>query len=240
MNPFWVSAFLDLAPDDHAPGTVFWRAVTGYDLSSSRGDHGEFATLVPPEGDDYLRVQRLQDGPSRIHLDLHVEEPRAAADRALTLGATEVADLGHVVLTSPAGLTFCLVSHPASERPGPATWPGGGSQVDQVCLDVAPTAYDAECAFWRGVTGFDTTPTSSPEFRRLDGVGQPLRFLLQRLDDEQPARIHLDLAAEDRGAEVDRHLALGASVAAQGRGWTVLADPTGTSYCVTDRSPWDA
>ncbi|MFT4215620.1 MAG: hypothetical protein QM619_00310 [Micropruina sp.] len=36
--------------------------MTGFRLSPLRGDHEEFATLVPPERDDYLRVQRI-DGP---------------------------------------------------------------------------------------------------------------------------------------------------------------------------------
>ncbi len=239
-GPFWVSAFLDLAPDQHERGVAFWGEVTGYDVSPPRGPADEFATLVPPSGDDFLRVQRLREGPSRVHLDLHVGDPRAAADRAASLGATEVADEGDfVVLASPAGLTFCFVSHPASSVPPAVAWPGGRSQVDQVCLDVAPAGYEAECDFWQRLTGFTTTPTTSPEFRRLDGDGVPLRFLLQRLDGDEPARFHLDLAADDVEAEVARHVALGASVVAPGRGWTVLADPAGTPYCVTGRKPRD-
>ena len=50
-------------------------------------------------------------------------------------------------------------------------------------------------------------------------------------------RAHLDLAADDRDAEVARHLALGATEVARARGWTVLTDPVGTTYCVTRRTP---
>jgi hypothetical protein len=238
--PFWASAFLDLPASSFSPGVAFWRGVTGFDLSPTRGDHGEFATLVPPEGDDYLRVQRVQDGPGGIHLDLHVPDPRAAADRAVTLGATEVADLGHVVLRSPGGLTFCMVGRPASRRPPPATWPGGSrSLVDQVCLDIPSGGYAEECGFWEALTGWELTASPGSEFSRLTRPpGIPLRLLLQRLGEPSgTVRAHLDLASEDRVSETLRHAALGASVLAENAHWTVLRDPVGSTYCITDRDP---
>ncbi|QCW50043.1 VOC family protein [Nocardioides dongxiaopingii] len=243
-GPTWLTAFLDLAPDDFERGVVFWAGVTGCEVSPSRGRHDEFATLVPADGDAHLRLQCLRAGRSDVHLDLHVADPWAAAERAVRLGASVVADRGYVVLESLAGLTFCLVPEPGSARPVPATpgsWPGGRSQVDQVCLDVGPAAHDAECAFWQELTGFDPTPASGAEFRRLDAPGMPLRLLLQRLDEERPPGIHLDLAADDRAAEVERHLALGATPgptpSGPDRGFTVLVDPAGSRYCITDRVP---
>ncbi|MBO0842210.1 MAG: VOC family protein, partial [Nocardioides sp.] len=59
MSPTWLTLFIDLAPDEHALGTTFWLGTTGYTLSPVRGEHGEFTTLVPPHGDDHLRIQRL-------------------------------------------------------------------------------------------------------------------------------------------------------------------------------------
>ena len=53
-QPFWVTAFLDLAAGDFDRGVEFWRGVTGYSLLPRRGDGDEFATLVPPDGDPYL------------------------------------------------------------------------------------------------------------------------------------------------------------------------------------------
>jgi len=156
--PFWLSAFLDFAPDEYARGVGFWSTVTGYAASPTRGDGGEFATLVPPDGDDYLRVQRLGAGSGRIHLDLHVEDPAAAADEAAARGADVVDrnDLGYVVMRSPGGLAFCLVRHPAGSVPAPASWLGvTRSRIYQVCLDLPEASYDAECAFWAGlVTGW--------------------------------------------------------------------------------------
>ncbi|MGA8255369.1 MAG: VOC family protein [Nocardioides sp.] len=244
MTPSWISAFLDFAARDFERGVVFWAEVTGYDVSSPRGDDEEFATLVPRVGDDYLRVQQLRSGRSRLHLDLHVTDPRAAADRAVELGAVEVAapdEQGYVVVTSPAGLTLCFVSHPAARRPPAATWRGGGrSAVDQVCLDIAPSVFERECAFWEQITGWTSEPARLPQFRRLHGPETfALRFLLQRTDTEGPVGAHLDLAASDRAAEVARHEKLGATVERVEEFWTVLRDPAGSRYCVTHRDPHD-
>ena len=63
-------------------------------------------------------------------------------------------------------------------------------------------------------------------------------MLLQRLDRPTgPVGAHLDLGTTHRAAEVARHVALGASVATVEEFWTVLTDPTGAAYCVTDRDP---
>lgn len=240
---FWTTAFLDLAPDRFADAVAFWSAVTGHAPSPPRGRHDEFATLEPPAGDAHLRVQRLGAGPSRVHLDLHVDDPQSAADRAGELGATVTLrhDLGYVVMASPGGFTFCFVRHPASRTAPPATWPGGHrSAVDQVCLDVPGPRYDAECAFWQQLTGWELrdSPTHA-EFRRLvRPAGQPLHLLLQRLGDAGGSvRGHLDLATSDRGAETARHLGLGAVLREVRDDWTVLADPAGSAYCLTDRAP---
>lgn len=241
MTPFWISSFIDMPARSFDRGIAFWQQVTGYSLSAPRGDHREFATLVPPAGDDHLRVQRLADGAPRVHLDLHVADPRASADRAVTLGAEEVADLGHVVMTSPGGMVFCFVSHRASTPTVPATWPDGTTSiVDQVCLDIPQAAYEEECAFWEALTGWPMLGGEAPdEFRSLHRPPEvPLRLLLQRLDETSgQVRAHLDLACDDRAAEVRRHARLGAELLHEFAGWTVLRDPSGASYCVTDRHP---
>ena len=239
--PSWVSAFLDFAPGDLERGIAFWCGVTGYGVSARRGAHDEFATLLPPDGDDYLRVQGLADGPGRIHLDLPVERPAYAAEAALELGAHVLVrhELGYVVVRSPGGLEFCFVARGGARRPAPASWPGGRSMVDQVCLDIPPSAYETEVEFWRALTGWERQDVDEPEFERLvPPDDHPLRWLLQRLDDEADAvSAHLDVAAEDRDAEVERHVALGAVAGARHDWWTVLTDPVGTTYCITRRKP---
>lgn len=237
-TPFWISAFLDFEADGFEDGVAFWQGVTGFSLSPRRGEDEEFATLVPPAGDDYLRVQRLADGPGRIHLDLHVDDPDAAADAAVGRGAAVLArNHGYVVLRSPGGLVFCFVSHPAGERPPAAAWSGGRSQVDQVCLDIPPRLHDSETEFWVQTTGWDLRPEDSPEFSRIQPPESfPLQLLVQRLDDDAEAvTAHLDLASDDRDAEVARHVALGATEIRRHHWWTVLTDPAGTTYCITRR-----
>lgn len=241
MRPFWTSAFLDLAADAHADGLAFWTSVTGWTVSPVRGEVGEFVTLLPPSGDDHLRVQRLASGRSRLHLDLHVDDPRAAADRAVSLGAREVADVGYVVLRSPGGFPFCLVTHRASTPAPASSWPGGHrSSVDQVCLDVPAELHDRELAFWQALTGREVSGFAQhPEFHRLARpASEPLHLLVQRLDDPLgEVRAHLDVAASDVVAETARHEALGARVVGVHDWWTVLTDPTGAAYCITGREP---
>lgn len=53
-------------------------------------------------------------------------------------------------------------------------------------------------------------------------------------------RLHLDLRPDDRDAEVDRLVALGASRVDIGQGdvyWVVLADPEGNEFCVLSSRP---
>lgn len=241
MTPFWLSAFLDLPAEGFDRSVAFWSAVTGFSVSPPRGEHGEFATLVPPDGDDYLRVQRLGSGPARLHLDLHVDDPRAAADRAVARGAIELADRGHVTVRSPGGLTLCFVTHPASLRPSPAGFPGvQRTMVYQVCLDLPRASYDVEAGFWAGLLGAAPEVLARrPEFSWLrPAAGWALDVLVQRLDrPDGPATAHLDLGTTDRAAEVERHVALGAEPVVVEEFWTVLRDPAGLAYCVTDRDP---
>jgi hypothetical protein len=244
MTPSWLEAFIDLPADNYEAGAEFWSEVTGFARGPQRGPESQFATLVPPQGLDYLRLQRLADGP-RIHLDLHVDDPQAAAGEAERLGATvapgpfpEVA-----IMRSPGGFVFCFVPEGGGERPPPRRWPDGRtSYVDQVCLDVPPSRYDDELAFWASLTGWSRRdPRPGSEFGRVTpGPEQPLQLLLQRLDDEQESvTAHLDWAASDHEAELAAHQAAGAEVQGRFEGWTVLRDPAGMTYCVTRRNPGD-
>jgi hypothetical protein len=70
---------------------------------------------VPPDWPD--------GNPQQVHLDLHVEDPRAAHEEAIALGARLLqpapdldSDEGHQVYADPAGHPFCIGwGHPSPE-----------------------------------------------------------------------------------------------------------------------------
>jgi hypothetical protein len=237
----WITAFLDTPAGSAPPTELFWCGLTHTRLSPRRGESGAFATLLPHDGDAFLRVQRTHSGEAGLHLDLHVADIAAAEQAAVRLGAHPVAQFDDCrVLRSPGGFVFCFV--PVGEhahRPTPTGPSGLTSLCDQVCLDIAPELFDAEAAFWVGVAGWPCAPAARPEFTVLPRPpGLPIRLLLQRLDAGRAVRGHLDFACENVEAEVERHLSLGALRIARERLWTVLADPVGRRYCVTARNPY--
>jgi hypothetical protein len=86
---------------------------------------------------------------------------------------------------------------------------------------------------------------SEPQLVRLHGeAGAPDLLFLQVSGAFAPSSLHLDLAAEDPVAEVERLVSLGASAVdttddgvpkprqANGLEWFVLADPEGNEFCV--------
>ncbi len=239
----WMTLFLERPASGFESAIAFWSAVTGTTPSATRGAHDEVLTLLPPDGDAFLRMQRIGAG-GGSHLDLHVADVRVAARRWVEFGATEVADLGGViVLRSPSGLLFCAVSHHGEhERPAPVAASGSTrTLVDQVCVDIAPDRFDDECSFWSNVNARSLEPGGEPEFCVLErSPGDPLRFLLQRCGDDDrgmATACHVDIACDDVDAARSTHEASGARLVATYPWWTVLADPTGFAYCLTSRDP---
>lgn len=240
MSVVWDTAFLDLPAAVHARGTAFWCAVTATTPSEPRGEEGQFATLLPADGDAFLRVQRLGDAP-RVHVDLHVDGVDGEARRAVGLGARVLIHEEHVVLVSPGGFVHCLVRDEGERvRPAPVVGARGGTaRLDQVCLDVPAGLLDDELAYWTALTGW-TARRVDTEFHRLaHPAGMPLQLLVQTLgsDDERDrVSAHLDLAGgPDVRTVVAEHVDLGAEVLDVREGWTVLRDPAGVVYCVTRR-----
>jgi hypothetical protein len=239
----WLTAFIDRPAAGFDDAVRFWLAVTGTTLSPVRGEQGEFATLVPPAGDAYLRVQRTGDGAAGSHLDVHVDDIAGAAARAVEAGATEVGRGGDVVvLRSPAGLPWCLVAHHGEATVPPAHEDDDGrrSAVRQLCIDIPADRFDDECRFWGAVLGGDVKRSAAlPEFAELAlPSGLPLGILLQRRGDaDGPATAHLDLGSSDVPAVVAQHVALGARAGDEHEHWRVMVDPAGLPYCVTAESP---
>lgn len=240
----WVWFFLDLPREGFEGAVDFWRGVTRSGLSAWRGDGDDFATLLPESGDPWLKVQRV-GGAGGVHFDLDVDDPGAGRDAAVAAGATVVHEeldehgLELVVCRSPGGLPFCLTRWAGSPTSGELVREGQESLVDQVCLDIPPSRYAAEVGFWSELTGLPVSDAGSPEFDRLEpGGAVPVRFLLQRLDSDEPVvGAHLDLACADTEQEVARHVGLGAERLRDGDEWVVMRDPVGREYCCTTRHP---
>ena len=127
MSIRWLTIFLDFPGGSSDAGVAFWREVTGTELSPSRGMAGEFATLLPPDGDSYLRVQRVGEGAGGCHLDVHADLREGSLDdaaaRATTLGARVLHrdDIssgsrlvqgfpGWLAMADPTGRPYCLTS----------------------------------------------------------------------------------------------------------------------------------
>jgi hypothetical protein len=246
MRVRWVWAFLDLPEQGFDEAVDYWRSVTATVVSPLRGDREEFATLLPAEGSAWVKVQRV-GGHGGLHLDLDVEEPlETARDEALGLGAEVLAEvpdddgvLGVVVVRSPGGFVFCLTRWQPHETAAGQVRSEAQTLFDQVCLDVPRSTYAAELDFWSALTGWEVRQGSVPGFASLlrpDGI--PVRLLLQQLvEGDGDVRAHVDFACLDRDAETARHVALGATVERVEAVWTVLVDPGGRRYCLTDRDP---
>ncbi|GAB7104411.1 hypothetical protein JCM4814A_27250 [Streptomyces phaeofaciens JCM 4814] len=232
----WTYAFADRPAERFARACDFWTAVTDTRLSAFRGEREEFVTLLAEGADACVKVQGVAGTEGGAHLDFAVEDVPGFVAAALELGATTVAAHdGWSVLRSPGGQSFCVVPwHGESVRPPVVA----GSRLDQVCLDVPPSAYDAEVAFLGALLPDWTSRAGSrPEFHVVEPpAGLPIRILLQRLGGEAPAAAHLDLASgPDIGAVRARHERLGAVLVAEQPHWTVMRDPAGGLYCLTGR-----
>lgn len=233
--PFWLTVFLDFPAAEFDAGVAFWREGTGYSLSGPRGDLDEFASLTPSAGDSFLKVQRLGEGPTRLHLDLHVADPWASAEAAEANGAEliEESSHGYFVLRSPAGFTFCLVAHQAAEVPAAVSWPDGHrSRVSRFCLDVPRKRYAAEVSFFQRLLGGWWLEVEQPETALYPAGDGPLDVRLQPAELATEVTSHLHIVTDDRAAEVKRLVGLGAIERASRASKSILEVPGGTALCV--------
>ncbi|MWA08153.1 VOC family protein [Streptomyces sp. BA2] len=97
-----------------AGASVFWQAVTGYEIASSDG-----ATTYlqdPAKSAVGLSLQRVPEprvGKNRTHVNLSTDDLACQVDRISELGATVVRRFdedGWVVLADPAGNQFCVIA----------------------------------------------------------------------------------------------------------------------------------
>lgn len=129
---------------DLEPESAFWAGM--FDAHVFKDD--DFHCVIDEHGEWKVGVQLSPDhvppdwpdgAPQQVHLDLHVDDPRAAHEKAIALGArllSAVADLGtergHQVYADPAGHPFCIGwGHPSREELvsfAAKNWGAGASQ----------------------------------------------------------------------------------------------------------------
>jgi len=99
---------IDSAPDQAEAEVAFWAAALGREPQPEPGT--PFTVLAPLGSGKVLAHQRLEDGSSRIHLDMETDDAAAEAARLEELGAVKVSERGGCLqMRDPAGLVFCVV-----------------------------------------------------------------------------------------------------------------------------------
>ena len=92
--------------------------------------------------------------------------------------------------------------------------------------------------FWSQVLQRPVDDGAIPYFATIGAADPGPTLMFLKVGEEKAAknRCHLDLNADDRAAEVERLLGLGATYLAEhkehGHHWTVLRDPSGNEFCV--------
>ncbi len=104
------------------------------------------------------------------------------------------------------------------------------SRIGVVLIDHSQ-GFDEAVRFWSGVTGQEARPDEDGTYQAVGPVGG-INVEVQHTGEGTPARVHLDIETDDVPAEVDRVVALGATVLEQREGYTILQDPGGLVFCV--------
>jgi hypothetical protein len=105
---------------------------------------------------------------------------------------------------------------------------------------------DAQISFWTQALDYVAREPVDVDFALLkprSGIGPAVSLDAYPSERVLPPRIHLDLYAEDQGAEVARLTALGArevhwSKRPADADYIIMEDPEGNRFCVIDAAGW--
>ncbi|HEX5115402.1 MAG TPA: VOC family protein [Pseudonocardiaceae bacterium] len=213
----------------------FYTQLTGWEIARRDTD---WITVRAPDGQEIAFQEAPnhvapkwpgQELPQQVHLDLWIEDTKAAAERAIELGATHLADGANwITLADPAGHPFDLCQ---KDGVGPVM------QLFATTLD-APAA-STLAHFYGDLMGMEVT-YDGPEGALISGDGKNVLF--QQIEDYQPPRwpdpaypqqAHLDILVDDLDAGEARALELGATrLGVQTPTFRVFADPAGHPFCL--------
>jgi len=213
----------------------FYAELAGWDVTNTEsdwitvqtGDGQEIAFQLAP---DHVAPQWPgQDNPQQFHLDLQVDGYQAAAERAVGLGATRLADgATWITLADPAGHPFDLCQQD-----------GVGSVMGLFAVTIDAPDATALARFYADLLGMEVT-YEGPEGALIAGNGRNVMF--QQVSEYNPPRWpesaypqqgHLDIVVDDMDAGEARALELGASrLPGGGDTFRVFADPAGHPFCL--------
>jgi hypothetical protein len=102
-------------------------------------------------------------------------------------------------------------------------------------VDVPKAEHERAVAFWTAALGKTPEVTEKfPDYAQYDEVTPGVYFMVQATGDDT-RRIHLDLESEDRDADVQRLIGLGATELSRSHHWVVMQDPAGVTFCVVQK-----
>lgn len=168
-----------------------------------------------------------QERPQQFHLDLQVEDNQGAAERAISLGATRLADgASWITLADPAGHPFDLCQKD-----------GVGPAMDLFAVTIDAPDASGLAHFYAQLTGLEVT-YDGPEGALIAGGGKSLMF--QQVSDynppawgdpSRPQQAHLDIVVDDLEAGAARVLELGGTrIDNGGDSFQTFADPAGHPF----------
>ena len=170
-----------------------------------------------------------QEHPQQFHLDLVVDGHHAAAERAVELGATSLAEgESWVTLADPAGHPFDLCQRDGAEA------------IDLFAVTIDAPDASALAHFYADLMQLEVT-YDGPEGALVGGG--PASVMVQQIseyqapvwgDPSRPQQAHLDIIVDDLDAGEQRALSLGAArLDGGGSSFRVFADPAGHPFCLT-------
>jgi catechol 2,3-dioxygenase-like lactoylglutathione lyase family enzyme len=207
-----------------------WEVVRKEDdwITMKMGSAGELAFQLAP---DHVAPQWPgQEKPQQFHLDILVDGHEAAAERAVALGATRLADgATWVTLADPAGHPFDLCQKD-----------GVGPVMDLAAITIDAPDPAALARFYAALMGMEVT-YDGDEGSFISGDGKNVMF--QKVADFTPPRwpdpaypqqAHLDIQVSDLDSGEARALELGAErLEGAQPTFRVFADPAGHPFCLT-------
>jgi len=218
---------------DIAAVTAFYKALTGWEVVR---DVGDWITFQAPDGQQ-VALQQIPDHvgpewpgqklPQQFHLDLLVDGYQAAAERAVSLGATRLAEgASWITVADPAGHPIDLCQR---DGLGDAT---GLYAVTVDAPDAAGLArfYAALCGMELAYEGPEgallTAGTKNLMFQQVADYNPP-----KWADPTRPQQAHVDIIVADLDAAAARALELGATRVDNGSAnFQTFADPAGHHF----------